>query len=107
MKKRWDLNRQMREDFRMGDLILISAEHLPSNRPSRKLDQKWRGPFKVIKKIGESAYELELPVHWKGQRVFNESRIKVFEQPTFRNQLQTPEQPEPELINGEGLEYEV
>jgi hypothetical protein len=38
-----------------------------------KLDQKWRGPFSVVKKVGEAAYELALPPSWKGHRTFNKA----------------------------------
>jgi hypothetical protein len=63
MKKRWEANKRTRPDFLPGDNVLVTADHLPSKRPSRKLDQKWRGPFKVIKKVGKAAYELDLPAH--------------------------------------------
>jgi hypothetical protein len=88
-------------------LVLVSANHLPSNRPSRKLDQKWRGPFKVVKNIAAGAYKLDLPSHWKGHKVFNESRIKKFEELRFKNQIQLPGRPEPELVNDQNWEYKV
>jgi hypothetical protein len=88
-------------------LVLVSAENLPSNRPSRKLDQKWRGPFKVLRKVAACAYELELPLHWRGHRVFNETRMKKFKEPKFKNQIQLPERLEPELVNDQNWEYEV
>jgi hypothetical protein len=79
-----------RENFEPGDQVLIMADHLPSARPSGKLDQKWRGPFRVIRKIGEAAYEVDLPQHWKGHRTFNEGRIKRFETLRFQIQEQLP-----------------
>jgi hypothetical protein len=64
MKARWDKNKRTMESFAQGDLVLVMADHLPSSRPSKKLDQKWQGPFKVVKKIGEAAYELKLLNSW-------------------------------------------
>jgi hypothetical protein len=107
MKSRWEKSRPFRETFVPGDQVLVTAEHLPSTRPSRKLDQKWRGPFTVLKKVGEVAYQLELPQHWKGHRTFNEGRIKRFETAKFQVQDQLPPRPEPELVNEQEVEYEV
>jgi hypothetical protein len=94
MKRRWEKNRPPPRDFREGDQVLVMAHHLPSNRPSGKLDQKWRGPFHIVKKVGEAAYELDLPAGWKGQRVFNETRLKLFYPPVFENQEKAPMRPE-------------
>jgi hypothetical protein len=107
MKSRWEGSQKKREDFEPGDLVLITADHLPSGRPSQKLDQKWRGPFKVIKKVGEVAYKLDLPLHWKGHRTFNEGRLKRFQTPRFQIQEQLPQRLELELVNGRESEYEV
>jgi hypothetical protein len=90
MKMRWEKSRPPKRNFGPGDQVLVTAEHLPSARLSKKLDQKWRGPFKVIRKVGEAAYELNLPQHWKGHRTFNEGRIKRFETPRFQIQEQLP-----------------
>jgi hypothetical protein len=41
------------------------------------------------------------------KKVFHESRLKKFLQPAFRSQVKPPSCTELELVNGEGLEYEV
>jgi hypothetical protein len=66
MMKRWNKNKEKEEEYEIREEVLVSAERLPSNRPSRKLDNKWRGPFKVVGKKGPAAYELELPAGWRG-----------------------------------------
>jgi len=38
-------------------------------RPSLKLDSKWFGPFKVVRRISPYAYELELPASIRIHRV--------------------------------------
>jgi hypothetical protein len=81
MKKQRDKNKKDPEEYEVGDEVLVSSEYLPSMQPSKKLDDKWRGPFKVLGKRGPSAYELELPAGWKGYKVFNEGRLKRFQQP--------------------------
>ena len=35
-------------EFKEGDLVFLSTKNLKSKRPSRKLDHKYEGPFKVI-----------------------------------------------------------
>jgi ribosomal protein L21E len=66
MKRKWDASKRATEIYHEGDLVLVQVDYLPSNHPSKKLDDKWRGPFHIIAKKGESAYELELPQLWKG-----------------------------------------
>jgi hypothetical protein len=100
MKSRWEGSWPRRKDFEPGDLVLVTADHLPSRRPSQKLDQKWRGPFKILRKMGEAAYKIDLPPHWKGHRTFNKGRLKKFETPRFQIQEQLPQRPELELVNG-------
>jgi hypothetical protein len=107
MKLRWERNKPAAEVFLPGDQVLLTAEHLPSARPSKKLDQKWRGPFKIIRKVGEGAYEVDLPTHWKGHCTFNEGRMKRFKPPTFPTQEQQKTRPKPTLVNDRELEYEV
>jgi hypothetical protein len=66
MKRHWDVKKKEEKFYEEGDLVLVQADYLPSTRTSKKLDDKWRGPFHVIEKKGEAAYELELPSTWKG-----------------------------------------
>jgi hypothetical protein len=87
--------------------VLIQADYLPSTRPSKKLDDKWRGPFKVLRKKGNTAYEVELPSSWKGHNVFNEARIKRFTELAFTGQPQPAQRPDLVLTNVGREEYEV
>jgi hypothetical protein len=107
MKKRWDKNRRELVDYMEGDLVLVQADYLPSTRPSKKLDDKWRGPFAVLQKKGNSTYEIDLPGTWKGHRVFNEARIKKFKNLEFPSQPQVASRPDPIITNEGHEEYEV
>jgi hypothetical protein len=107
MKKQWEKNKKEEEILKEGDKVLVTADHLPSNHPSRKLDQKWRGPFEILSKKGDAAYELKLLDSWKGHRVFNVSHLKQFHQLKYKIQEQAPQKPEPELVEQGGQEYEV
>ena len=48
--------------FEEGDNILLSTRYLALKRVvSSKLTPKYAGPYKVISKIGNTAYKLNLP----------------------------------------------
>src|ERR1700712_5980674 len=88
-------------------MVMLDSRNITSTRPSKKLDDKWYGPFKVVKKVHASAYELEIPVTWRGiHNVVNESLLKPYHKPTGVLHQETYPRPPPEVIN-ENLEYEV
>ena len=63
------------------------------------------GPFPIIKKVGKSAYHLQLPPTWKIHPIFNESYLTPYNPPAFPIQ-KSPPPPPPEIVDG--LEqYEV
>jgi len=93
-KKRLDVS------FKVDDFVYLSTKHLKSSRPSRKLDFKFSGPFKIIQVINPVAYKLLLPQSWRIHNVFHISLLKkCHSKPKFSK-------PPPEIINNEE-EYEV
>ena len=48
-------------EFQPCDLVWLNSSNLSTSHPSKKLDWKHLGPFKVVKRIGLQAYKLELP----------------------------------------------
>ena len=65
--------------FTKGAQVSLKTKHLGvSTLPSRKLFQKWMGPFTVEKVINPVAYQLALPNHWKAHNVFHVSLLKPF-----------------------------
>ena len=54
-------HRRLVLDYQVGDLIYLDLRNVRSNRPSKKLDQKNLGPFRIVKKVSLHAYELDLP----------------------------------------------
>lgn len=47
-------------DWDVNDKVYLSTKNLKVTRPSRKLANKWEGPFEIIEKVGNS-YRLRLP----------------------------------------------
>ena len=71
-----------------------------------KLSDKRYGPFRVTKKVGKSAYQLQLPQQWKRvHNVFNEYLLTPFKKPSYPSQRdRQPDEP-PEI--DDDTEYDV
>ncbi|MBW0564790.1 hypothetical protein O181_104505 [Austropuccinia psidii MF-1] len=51
-KRYSDRNRSIPPDFQPGDKVWLASKNIKTTRPSKKLSERWLGPFEVIKKIG-------------------------------------------------------
>jgi hypothetical protein len=89
-------------EFAVGQDVLLSTANIKLKGPgSPKLMPKWIGPFKVVKRIGETAYELELPQNMLLHDVFHASLLKPYRSD---GRVQPPP---PELMVDGQVEYEV
>jgi hypothetical protein len=61
MKKFYDRTRLEGPRLEEGDKVYLISRNLRTKRPSRKLDFRKIGPFKIDKKISENNYALALP----------------------------------------------
>ena len=69
---------------------------------SKKLKQHWLGPFRVLKRIGSNAYELELGGRFKGiHPIFHVSLLKAHHP---GGSVEGPPDP---VVRDNELEYEV
>ena len=74
--RRWDL------EFEVGDKIFLKI--LPKNGMIKqgkwgKLGPKYVGPFKILQRVGQVAYKLQLPSTLGGMHnVFHVSRLKKY-----------------------------
>ena len=66
--------------FAPGDSVLLATRNLPIKLPgSRKLKPLWVGPYPVVRRVGENAYELKLPDALASLHpVFNVSVLKGY-----------------------------
>ena len=58
--------------FKEGDLVWLHLrkERFP-NQPKKRLMPRCDGPFKILKKIGDNAYQIELPSKYGVHATFN------------------------------------
>jgi transposase InsO family protein len=68
--------------------------------PKAKLGQQRVGPFEVIRKVGQQAYELRLPPEWRIHPVISVAQLEPFRDDPFQRQ-----QPPPAPVMIEGEEY--
>ena len=78
MKKFADKKRREEEEYRVGDLVLLSTKNLKwqmKGRRSEKLTKCFMGPYKVKEIISSNVIELELPKSIRIHPVVNMSRV--------------------------------
>ena len=88
----------------IGDLVFLDRRHIPSLRPSSKLDNKKLGPFKISRIINPVAYELKLPSTLRIHPVFHVSLLEPRTKDIIKEFLQ-PEPP-PVIVDSHE-EFEV
>jgi len=101
MKKYADKKRSDIEEYKVGDLVMLSTKDLKYQmvgRRTEKLTERFIGPYKVKKIILTNAVELELPSTVKIHPVVNISRICRY---VGQVERQRKEQPAPVIIEGE------
>jgi hypothetical protein len=55
---------------KVADKVMLSRQHIKTKRPTEMLDHKLFCPFLVKWKVGQRAYELELPAKMNVHPVF-------------------------------------
>ena len=89
--------------YSKSDLVLLSAAHINTIHPSKKLDWKFHSPFQIAKMVGAQAYYLELGKHLHFiHDVFHILLLEPFQQHA------SEEDPKPEPIKIDNqMEWEV
>jgi len=81
MKKFANRRQREEEEYRVGNLVLLSIKDLKwqmKGRRSKKLTEYFVGPYKVKGIVSNNAIELELPKSIKIHPVVNVSRVRLY-----------------------------
>jgi len=81
IKKYADKKRSDVEEYKVGDLVMLSTKDLKYQmvrRRTEKLTERFVGPYKIKKIVSSNAIELELPSTVKIYPVVNVSRIRRY-----------------------------
>jgi len=106
MKKFGDRRQGKGEEYKVGDLVLLSTKNLKwqmEGRRSEKLTEHFVDPYKVKGIVSSNAIELELPNSIKIHPVVNINRVRLYKS-QIKEQKKIP--PKPVIIEGEE-EFEV
>ena len=106
MKKYTDRKRREVDNYKVGDLVMLSTKDLKYQmvgRRTEKLTERFVGSYKVKKIVSSNAVKLELPSTIRIHLVVNVSRIHRY---IGQVEGQRKEQPAPVIIEGEE-EWEV
>jgi len=105
IKRQADRNRKEAEEYRVGDKVLISTKDFLMElmkRVTKKLTEKFIGPYVVKKIVSENAVELELPASLRIHLVVNVRKIVK-----YREQVEGEKIPPPLVKVASEKEYEV
>ena len=92
-------------DFKIGDSAYVRAEFICSTRPTKKLSEKYLGPYSIIAQPGTHSFTLRLPESLHAiHPVFHVSQLKPSTPNTIPDRIQSL--PPPIEVDGEP-KYEI
>ena len=101
MARYYDAHHQEAEVFQVGDKVWLDGRNIKTQRPTKKLDDRWFGPFKVTKVLSRAGYKLALtPAFAKLHPVFHVSLLRRFH-PDQIAERPEPDRPGPVDVDGE------
>jgi len=93
MRKYYNLKKSKRLNLKEGDKVWLLYKNFKLRQLSKKLDYVKIGPFKIIEKILEVIYRLDLPVKMKIylvqhiamlEPVYRDLALLVYKEDTYR-----------------------
>jgi hypothetical protein len=98
-QKKWYDKKHTPMTFALGDKVMLLAKNIRQLRPSKKLADRYLGPFEIAEVVGthRQAYRLILPDGYKIHPVFHVSLLEPYHR--RENEAETP--PAPIDIEGE------
>ena len=100
-----DKHRTLPPDFKIGDKVFIKSDNSHTTQLSKKLTEKFLGPFEILAQVSSISFTLHLPNSMRGiHPVFHISMLEPSAPNEFLNQTETL--PPPIIINRE-MEFEI
>ncbi|KAL0154822.1 hypothetical protein M9458_049085 [Cirrhinus mrigala] len=85
--------------YQPGQRVWLSTRDIKLRLPSRKLSPRYVGPFKILKRVNEVTYQLELPPNYRISPSFHVSLLKLVHPEADPGQM-APEPPPPLDVDG-------
>jgi hypothetical protein len=77
MKNYYNPKRMKGPSFKEGDMVYLAIKNILIKRPSKKLDYKYIRPYRIIQKISENNYKLDLPPKVKLHLTFHVALLEL------------------------------
>ena len=98
----WQNKRTPAPDYQPRDKVYLDASDIHTTRPSRKLSHQRLGPFPIVRKVGNSAYRLQLPPSMTHLHpIFNIVKLTLALEDPISGQHPLPPPPLLEIVDGE------
>ena len=78
---------------KVANKVMLNRHNIKTKRPTEKLDHKYFGPFVVKRKVGQWAYELELPPRMSIHPVFYDELLEPYSESSDPTCKQDPPMP--------------
>ena len=100
-----DVRRSPAPDFKIGDKVFVKAQFFQTTWPSKKLSEKYLGPYEIISQPGTLLFTLRLPESMHSVHpVFHMSMLEPATSNTFSERIQLA--PAPVILDREP-KYEI
>ena len=98
-KEDYERGKRVAHTFQVNDYVWLSAKNIAIKIPTRKLGDRYLGPFLITEKIGDLDYRLQLP-DWLSRHhpVFHVDKLHPWKGSVVNGVLPPP--PEPSEIEG-------
>ena len=92
-------------DFMIGDKVFVKSDNIRTTQLSKKLTEKFLGPFEILAQVGSVSFTLHLPDSMHSiHPIFHVSMLEPSAPNEFLNRTEIP--PLPVIIDGE-TEFEI